>query len=139
MKIRATTLLKVEDFNDQKDWIGKMIQPINDFVSQSIAILNGGLLFTDQMIGVDHTFEFTYQSDAITLPQRAKWTSSYRPGALVVVAATEDGAPIIPAVAWKYTQEGVIEVTSMVKLTTAPAVALLTAGAKYRIRCRITP
>lgn len=138
MRIKATQLLRVEDFPDQKGWIGKLVGPINDFILQSIKILNNGISFEDNLAGIDHTFTFTYQSDATSYPLKLRWTGSVRPRALNVISATEDGTSIIANVAWRYTQEGFVELTSIVKFTSAPAVALLTANSDYEIRCRIT-
>lgn len=139
MRIKTTTLLKVEDFPDQKGWIGKLISPINDFFTQAIKIINDGGVFPDNFVGKDYVFKFTYQTDALTFPQLFKWNLLSRPLALVVVSATEDGVPFIPGVAWSFTTDGSVQLTQVVKLTNAPAVTLLTAGSRYEIRARITP
>lgn len=139
MRIKTTTLLKVEDFPDQKSWIGKLISPINDFFTQSLQIINDGVVFPDNFIGKDYLFKFTYQSAAISFPQKFQWNLRAKPQALIVVAASENGEAFIPAVAWQFATDGTIQLTSVVRLTTAPAVALLQAGKRYEIRVRVTP
>lgn len=139
MRIKAIQLLKVEDFPDQKFWIGKLIQPLNDFLNQSISIINDGIVFPDNFQGKDFVFSFTYQSEALTFPQQYAWTLLAKPKALIVVSATEDGLPIIANVAWGFTADGKVSLTSVVKLTNAPAVVLLSVNSKYQIRVRVTP
>ncbi len=146
MRIKATQLIKLEDFPKEQAWIGKLVSPINDFINQSIKILNGGATFVDNDLGKEHVFSFGYVSEAVTfatppdgLPPSVQWTLLAKPVALSVVAATEDGLPIIAAVAWQVTSDGLVQLTSVVKLTNSPAVELLSAGSKYKIRCRITP
>lgn len=139
MRIRAIQLLKVEDFPDQKKWIGKLIQPLNDFLNQSIKIINDGIVFPDNFLGKDIVYSFTYQSEAITWPQKFQWPFLAKPKALLVVSATEDGVAFIPALSWQLAVDGTVQITGMVKFTSAPAVSLLTAGSKYEIRTRVTP
>lgn len=139
-RIRTKQRLQQEDIpKDHRSWMDRIIQTINDFLSETLKILNNGLLFSDNFLGVEHTFEFTYQSDAISLPRSFKWDLSLPPRALVVVAATEDNDPVNVSVSWRYTETGQVELTHAVKFTTAPAVALLTARSKYKIRVRVTP
>lgn len=146
MRIKATQLIKVEDFPKEKEWIGKLISPINDFFNQAIKILNGGSLFIDNSLGKDHVYSFTYQSEAVTFatppdgrPPSFTWGLLAKPLALSVVSALEDNVPFIAAVAWQYNNEGLVQLTKVVKLTTAPAVAKLTVGSRYNIRVRVTP
>ncbi len=139
MRIRATEQLKVESFPDQKAWIPKLLGPINSFFGDVISILNDGIVFPDNWVGKDHVFKFTYQSDAITFPQAIKWTLNPKPLALYVASATEDGSPIIAAISWKYTTEGQIELSRVVRIDATPSVQLLQATKKYEIRVRVTP
>lgn len=139
MRIKATQLLKVEDFPEQKSWIGKLISPINDFINQSIKIINDGIIYPDNFVGKDTVLKFTYQSDALSFPLTYQWPLLIKPKALICVAATEDGLPFIPALSWQFNQDGAIEITQVVRLTNAPSVELLQAGLKYELRVRVTP
>lgn len=138
-RIRATQRLTVEDFPEQKSWIGKLISPINDYITQSIKILNEGILFGDNFIGKDHQFDFVYQSDAISLPIGFLWTFAASPKALQVVSALENEQPVNLSASWQYTTDGQVRLVGIVKFTSAPAVALLTTGSRYKIRVRVTP
>lgn len=138
-RIKTTTLLKLEDFGEeQKKWIGKLISPINDFFTQCINIVNDGMVFPDNFIGKDFLYKFTYQSDALTLPQKFFWPLKVKPNALVVVSATENGVPIIAAVSWGFTTDGLVALTQVVKIDST-GVSALTAGSRYEIRARVTP
>lgn len=140
MRVKATQLIKTEDVpQEHRPWMSKIIGPINDFINQSIKILNDGIQFPDNYIGKDYVFSFTYQSESISFPQSFLWSLLSIPRALQVVSATENGAPIIAAVAWQFSTDRTIQLTSVVKLTSSPAVELLTAGARYQIRARVTP
>lgn len=139
MKIRSTQRLSTEDFVEQKEWIGKVFSPINNFFSQCISILNQGITFEDNILGADHVFDFIYQTDALSFPIGFRWAFATPPRALVVVAATEGLTPVIINLAWQLTVTGQISVTSVVKLTAAGGVTVLTAGSRYQLRVRVTP
>ena len=137
--VKANKRLTLEDFPTQKDWLGRLISPINDFISDVTKILNGGVVFADQTLGKEHEFRFTYQSDAISLPIGFAWNYLLPPRSLIVTFSTENGSTFIPLVAWEYTDKGQVQLTRIVKITTAPAVSLLTANSEYKIRVRVTP
>jgi hypothetical protein len=139
-RIKATQGLTIEDVpQDHRMWMNKFIPPINDFFSQAISILNGGMLFGDNALGKDYVFDFTYQSDALTLPIGFLWTLSSSPKSLQVASATEDNVPVNISVAWSFTENGQVQLTEIVKFTTVPAVSALSAGKRYKIRVRVTP
>lgn len=140
-RVKATQNLRLEDVpKEHRDWAGKIIQVVNDFFSQCINIVNGGILFSDNVLGVEHEFSFRYQSDAISLPVGFQWTLAQMPRALQVVSAVSGtNTPINVSVGWTYTAKGQVQLTSIVQFTSAPAIALLTAGTKYKITVRVTP
>lgn len=140
-KIRSNKRLTVEEFPEQKDWIGKLFQQINDFVTETIKIVNGGITFTDNVSGADHEFDFTYQTDAISLPIGFTWPLAVPPKALQVVNATANLSPVILVAAWDYTQTGLVRLTSVVQVISGSpgSVSILTANVRYRIRVRVTP
>ena len=139
-KIRATKRLQEEEVpQEHRAWVGKIISAFNDYVTQSIKILNQGGLFSDNTIGKEHTYDFTYQSDALSLPVAFLWNLALPPRAFQIVNATEDGQPVIVAACFQYTEQDKVELVSAVRLTSAPAVSLLQTGSRYRITVRVTP
>lgn len=140
MRIKTTNKLSLEDIpKDNRDWMGKVITPINDFLTQAIKILNDGLTFPDNFIGQDYVFDFKYQTDAISFPIAFYWKSGNNPKCLQIAEATENNNAVNLAASWQFNQKHQVEIVHVVKFTTVPAVSLLTQGAKYKIRVRVTP
>jgi hypothetical protein len=140
VKIPATQLLKVEDFKDQKGWISPMFYILNRFISSCIAAVNGDLQFGENITGMEHVFDFTFQSTAATFPQQFKWTINRRPNAFQIVSAEEDGESVILLAVLEYTAEGFIRMTSAVIIdTVAPGLVALNAGSRYVVRVRVSP
>lgn len=137
MRIPATQRLVVEDFPEQRDWIAKMFYVVNRFITDVVAALNGGLVFGENIAGQEKLLDFTYSST--TFPVGFKWTLASRPKALQVLSATQDGNPVIVCAAWEFTDAGNVNVTSMVRFTSVPAVSALNAGSRYKILVRVTP
>ena len=142
MRIPTTQRLIVEDFQDQKDWIGLLIGPINEFITNVLRVINGGMDFTSNFIGVEKELDFTYVDDATTFPQSIKWGLPVRPKALSIASAFEndpslnrDFTPVIIAVAWALNASSEIEITSAVKLTSS-GVGTLDATKRYKILVR---
>jgi hypothetical protein len=79
--------LTTEDFKDQTSWIGKLLTPLNDFMSSTVASLNRGLTFTDNFAAQVKTLTFTV--DANTYPIKFLCTTAAKPIGLWVVSARE--------------------------------------------------
>lgn len=144
-KIRATQKLIVEDFPDQKDWIGKLIEPVNSFITRVLGEVNGNLEFGENVPGVEKEFDFSYVSDSTSFPQVFRWELGKKPGALVVVSALENTPasnrnfiPVIVAVSWNFNAQNEVELSSAVKITSA-GVTTLVAGNRYKIKVRVGP
>lgn len=131
-QIKATQRLVVEDFPGQKDWIPKLLSPINRFITEVVASINGSVAET-----VEKEFDFVYHANAF--PVGFKWRQAAKPNSLQVLQILEDGIPIIGLVSWGYTADGLVNLTSAVKVTSAPAIAALDVGSRYKISVRVTP
>lgn len=139
-KVRAVTKPQLEQVpQEHREWFGRVLTVMNDFIDQSIKILNGGETFADQALGKDHVFDFVYQSDVISLPIGFAWPFAVAPKALQVVAATEDADTVNLSTSWQFTATGQVQLVSIVRFTSVPAVAALQAGSRYKIRVRVTP
>lgn len=152
-KVSATQRLIVEDFPDQKNWIGKMFYVINDFFEKSLGAINGGLEFKQNILGQENDIDFLYSSSSVTLPLSVKWGLNKPPRAVQVVAAyagmVNDSlevvsnkrlVPCLCVLAWEYTQEGAISITDFnilagLNSTSAGPVS----GQRILIRIRSTP
>lgn len=166
-KVSATQRLIVEDFPKQKDWISPMFYVVNDFFQKVLSALNGGIEFSENILGVERELDFIYVSHAVSLPLRFKWTLNKKPRAVSVVAAyygkysgnLYDGVtsawdatatavlksnsslvPFLTSVTWEFTQDGEVSITDF--STIIGSVAKLTTpmtGQRVILRVRVTP
>jgi hypothetical protein len=139
-KLTETSRLKIEDFQKQRDWIGGLLEGYNNFLTQAIRILNKGLTFADNIVGVDHQFEFTFQTQAISFPQKIKWPyDRLTPRHLFHTYSSEEGINVPVIFSWRFNDDRFIELSNVYKITSSPAVTDLVAGSKYIVRVRIEP
>jgi hypothetical protein len=136
MKLRSTQKLVVEDFPEQREWIAPLFRVVNDFITDVVGAINGSIIFSENITGVERTFDFTYVST--TLPLEFKWTLPDKPTALQVCSATEAGSPIIALASWEFTEEGNVSIANLVKIT-GSTLAALTSGTRYKVKFRATP
>jgi len=144
-RITATQKLVVEDFPEQKDWIGRMFLPINDFITKVLGSINGNIEFGTNIIGIEKEIDFIYVNDAISLPQKMKWTLPQRPRAYYLVSAyeglptsTTSFSPVTLCANYIINQQNEIEINGIVKLTSS-GVSSLTTQKRYKILIRVTP
>lgn len=138
-RIRETNKLRLEDFQDQAKWIGPLLETYNNFISQAINIINGGILFGDNVVGVNHTFEFTFQTQALTFPQIVKWPFKLPPKHVYMTFGSEDDTSIPLTFSWRFNDERLIEIKEVYKITSAPAISDLVAASKYKLRVKAEP
>lgn len=160
-QITETSKLRVEDFQKQRDWISPLLEGYNNFLAQAIRVLNKGLLFSDNIVGMEHDFSFTFQTQALTFPQSFKWRyDRFVPKHLFVTLAEEGGTSVPALVSWKFTDARLVQLTSVYKISSSvlhtitassdaglvgdtvtfgPSVSDLVAGSKYVVRVRVEP
>jgi|SRR6478736_4481924 len=125
-KLPPVTRIIQEDFKEQSSWIGKLLQPINSFMTSIVSALSHGLTFGDNFAAQVKDLEFS--ENANTYPLYFKSTTATKPVGLWVVNASEIAAtpsPILNAVYadWEYA-DGQVRINNITGLTT---------GKKYRI------
>jgi hypothetical protein len=138
MIIPNSPLLRAEDYDTEtQKWIGRLLAPLNTFISSATAAINGRIAFVDNCLGQQKSLTFSYSSG--TLPLSFVITSSvsttWTPKSLAVVQATENGNPVIILAAWSVSGTSV-KITDLVKLASGVASAL-TSGATYNLTVRI--
>lgn len=140
-KITFDEKLVIEQFPEQKDWIGPLFRVVNNFMAEVRGALRKGLTFLDNALGMEYEYDFTYQSNTLSFPQKFAWTKALSPRSLQVVASTAAGEATMIQVAWEFTAEGLVQITDAVEFSGSAggSVADLTAGARYKIRVRVTP
>jgi hypothetical protein len=113
MKISAVKRYILEDYpKETQSWLGKLIQPLNQFLEQAIAILQNGITVSDNVKSLKK--ELTIQVNQ-TYPIKLAYTLNERPSFVLVGSLREDtGSPAAPTSApypyWEY-KEGNLEIT----------------------------
>lgn len=144
-RIGATQKLIVEDFPEQKEWIGRLFIPINDFISKVLLAVNGSIEFSSNIVGLERELDFVYVSDVVSLPQKMKWTLPQRPRAYYLVSAFENEpssgsffSPVTLCANFVINQENEVEINGIVKLSSS-GISSLVQGKRYKILIRVTP
>lgn len=136
-QIPPVKTLRVEEFpDDQKAWIGKLVTPLNLFMTLTANALTS-LTFGANIQGQEYLLDFTY-NDPNDLPKSFKNVLPVRPRAVQLVSATENGLPVIVAHSWQLTSDQQVEISDFVKLTSS-GVSAPVAGARYQLRFRSQP
>jgi len=128
--IQSNTTLRTEDYPSEQSWIGLLLFPLNQFITQVTQQLNGNITFGDNIPGVTHNLFFVY-GGASDFPKPFKWTLNLPPTEVRLCSATENNVPIAVIFAWGYSQ-GQISITNVYKITNNGATGL-TSGSSYRI------
>ncbi len=136
--IPALTALRTEDFDpEQRKWIGKLLFPLNQFLTSATNAINGNITYGDNIPCQTQVLNFVYGGES-DLPKSFLWRlTAGKPIELRVAQALEDGVPCVIGIAWNYANSQV-SVSSMVKLTTSGASAL-TVGSTYIVTLRGQP
>ena len=133
MIIPTSPLLRSEDYDSSvQSWIGRLLSPLNTFITNVTAAVNGNLTFQDNLRGMQKTLTFSFTAN--TLPYTFSYTAFGTPQSVQIVGATENGTPVIVLAAWKATSQGVT-LTDLVKLS-GGAVSALKTGATYNLTVR---
>jgi len=109
--------LTVEDFTEQQSWIGKLLQPLNDFFSQVYQGWNNGITVEENLHQEFRDLKFTV--DSTTFPIKVKSKFSVYPKSLTIVYcqdSTGAGPTAAPWASWTY-NNGQIQISSITGLT----------------------
>lgn len=110
--------LATEDFSGQRDWIGKLLSPMNQFFESVVDALNNGLSFTDNFSGVVKQI-----SVSGTYPLYFTWGKKVKPVGLWIVQAYEASGVHTTFTSaifadWEYTTDNQVKINSFVGLPT---------------------
>lgn len=100
MKLNQSPSFRVEDYPDQKDWIGRLFISLTPFVTGVSQVLNGNLSFGDNIQAVSQDFQIdAFQEFKIKWPY-----PGVVPGNVSVIRGTAgtDKTPTILLLAWSY-------------------------------------
>lgn len=136
MLIPSITTIRTEDFPDQKNWISRLLLPINQFLLSVTSAINGNITFGDNIPGQTQTLSFVYGAST-DFPKTFAYRVVTRPVELRLCSATENGVPICVGFAWSF-GNGTVSISNIFKLSSAGA-SELTPGASYTIILRGQP
>lgn len=132
-QIPTQTKLLVEDVpDDDRDWMSKLIIPINQFISSTIAALTKDLTFEENIRS--QTKEIVFVNNASSFPLKFLLTLKSRPSSvqkLNIVDISETPAALNDAIdipSWTITQAQEISI---------PVVTGLVSGKKYKLTVRV--
>ena len=136
MKPPALTTLKVEDFPEEGEWIGKLLSPINQVFTGIISALNANTTFGDNIPCQTKELAFKW-SGASQLPVKFAYTLTAKPVELRICQAKENSKPVALVCAWDFANN-VVSLSGIWKVTD-DGVSQLVTGAQYNITVRVHP
>jgi hypothetical protein len=140
VKIPTTRSFRVEEFAEQKSWIGKLFGPLNSFFNYVYLALTNGLTFADNVTGFEHTLDFTYQGTSDFPLFLANPLGNQIRAMQLCQAVEAQSYPIGLVIAWDLAADGRIRIYDVARVvSTSVTVSPLTAATRYLIRLRFTP
>lgn len=103
-KITSTDKIAVEDFKEQKSWIEKLLNPINQFMQDALQILNSGITLRDNLIHQEYEISLPTDGVRTTVSFSFKWNQKQVPTFVFIAQLVESASLTCPAVgfAWQY-------------------------------------
>jgi len=119
-KIPPLRRMRAEDFPDQNEWIGRILEPINTYFEANTAALNKGLTLDDNFAAAIKTVEIDGN-----FPVRISWDLSVPPKTVLVGAVRlASGATAdlfhTPGIQWSYNQSGQLQIDAVFGILPAP-------------------
>lgn len=136
MLIPSLTTIRVEDFPTEREWIGKLLFPLNQFLLSATTAINGNISLGDNIGCQTQVIQFTYGS-TLDFPKQFKYNLTQRPIELRVCSVTENAVPIAVVHEWEF-NNGVCYINNIYKVTTS-GVSNLVVGRNYSIILRAQP
>jgi len=134
-KIDQPINLRVEDFQEQSKWIGRLFVTLQSFFTQVQRVLDNNIDYSTNIRSVTRA----YDTSGITFPIRFEWPHPQaEPASLMVIKAMSgtDATSFIPA--WSFNASNrEISIESMTELNQGAASAPTT-GTRYRFTVRAT-
>lgn len=101
-KITSSKKIAIEDFKDQKDWISKLLNPVNTLTQDLISILNGGAILDDNIMSQSYSITLSNDGTRTTASFSWQWDKKIAPSMVVISQLQEVGSTYVPAVGWSW-------------------------------------
>lgn len=118
----------LEDFSEPPDWLGSLLQPLNQFIQESVQGTTNNLTISDNLFQEIKEIKFVNDSGNFPLSFRNKF-NKMPIGLSVIYCQATDGSQCsnTPWVQWSYSDQK----------TTISAISNLTSSLTYTIRLHI--
>ena len=125
-KLPQIKRLAIEDFADQKSWIGKLLSPLNQFMDAVFQALNNQLTFSDNLSAIVKVISVPGLPTGTPYPIYFSWPLKAKPVGVWVVSAMEPSGvhstfAAAVAVDWQYTERNQVQINSFPGLSTTTA------------------
>lgn len=81
-QVPQTKRLVLEDFDGQQEWIGKLVDPLNSFMQETVSLVNKSLTFGDNFNGAVLSLVWTGSAKSLAWKLKARpvaaWIGSIR-------------------------------------------------------------
>jgi len=136
MKLNQVPNFRVEDFQSEQTWIGRLFIQLNPFVQAVNQVLNGNVDFGSNLKSVTRSYDITtFQEFSIQWPYMDNPPVDLR---IVKALKGTTQTPTILLVAWEYDLANtLITVNRIVEITDTPAVASLSGRYQFTIRATV--
>jgi hypothetical protein len=105
-QIPQTKRLVTEDFDGQQEWIGKLIDPLNSFMQETVQLVNQSLTFSENFNGAILSIVWTGSAKSVA------WRLKAKPVAAWLGSIREHPSNAVPTglsafnLVWDFTQAG---------------------------------
>jgi hypothetical protein len=118
--------LVTEDFPEQKKWLGKLLQPLNQFMESIYSTLNKNITIADNLAADIRTIELDG-----TFPVNLSWSLTAKPIAVVVGDCYKSSGASMTLtsavqVQWQFNQSGQLQIDAIAGVTPS-------ASTKYKV------
>lgn len=108
----------IEEFQEQKDWIGNLFSPLNSLIQDLVAMFNSNLTVNDNLY--QEIKELSFNNDATNFPLRFRTKFLATPKGLSVIYCYDSTSAIMnsstPWVSWSY-KNNEVTISSITNLT----------------------
>lgn len=135
MKLNQTTNLRVEDYPDQAQWIGRLFSVLNPFIRSVQQIFDSNVDFTTNIRSISKSFDTT----SLTFPINFAWPfTEVVPSSLEVLSATKGAGAIALVPAWTFdASKNQVSISYLTELSSG-GVSAVTSGSRYKFTVRVT-
>jgi hypothetical protein len=116
MKLNQNPNLRVEDFQSEQSWIGKLFAQLNPFIASVNQVFDSNIDFATNIKSVTRDYSITsFQSFSLQWPYKDAQPMDVR---VIKASKGAQGTPCILFAAWSYdSTNSVITVTEMIEAT----------------------